>query len=154
MDEPNRCPECGADLQPGQSCDELFARVLGWEHRGAPETYACHHLLVMAWELQHPSRFTEPALEWVRTSLRRSLRDGVTAQRLLSESRDAFQQTRRTWKVTRHGVQPVLRRWPRTIADVVAEGPGALPESIRRMADATLEALESAGEVESHARSV
>lgn len=142
MSDVGTCPECGARLEPGQTCDDLFGQVLAWEHEGAPETYACHHLLAMCWEAQHPSRFSEEALAWVRTSLRRVLVEDVTAQRLLAESRDAFAQSHRTWRVTRHGVEPVLHQWSHTIADVVAEGFDALPHSIRRWAEATLAELD------------
>jgi hypothetical protein len=138
------CPECGARLAPGQTCDDLFGRLLAWEHLGGPKTYIHHHLLVMSWEAQHPSRFSDEARAWVRTSLRRAVCEGVTAQRLLAESRDAFQQNRRTWKVTRSGVEPVLRCWSCTVADVVDEGLEEMPHSVIRWAQATLADLDDA----------
>jgi hypothetical protein len=136
MSEANACPECGAALAPGQTCDELFGTVLAWEGIDPPRTYANHHILVMSWELQHPSRFSEEALAWIRESLRRVLTEGVTPQDLRRESTRAMQQQNRAFKITRSGAEIVPRAWSRTLSDVIAEGSDAMPDSVGRWARA------------------
>jgi len=143
----NHCPECGAPLGDLATCDELFHQLLAWEQSNLERNGRYHHLLVMSWELQHPSRFAEETLAWARESLRRAIRDGVPAAQLRREVAQWAGQDRRDFKITATGVEPVARHWSRTMADTVAEGEEAMPDSIMRWATAVLADLERAGEV-------
>lgn len=137
--EADRCPECGAVLEAGQTCDDLFGTVLAWEQQGAPEKYAYHHVLVMSWELQHPSRFSDEVLVWAHRALHDVLVDGEDPRRLLADARRTVGRPQdRTWRMRRVGGDVVSRRWSRTLSDVVAEGYDAMPGSVRALGDGVL----------------
>lgn len=136
------CPECGANLAEDQLCDELFHQVLAWEQYDLEGNGRYHHLLVMSWELQHPSRFSDETLAWARESLRRAAREGVPATQLRREVAAWAPQDRRTFKITREDGEIVAREWSRTLSDVVAEGLEGMPESVLRWAETILDDLE------------
>jgi glycosyltransferase involved in cell wall biosynthesis len=141
------CPECGADLGELERCDELFGQALAWEWLDPPRSYANHHLLVLSWEIQHPSRFSEPALAWARDALRHGVREGIDPEQLRREAAYLSRQRRDDgFRIVREGGEVVPRKWARTFADVVAEGSDAMPESVMRLAEAIVEELEKEAE--------
>lgn len=137
-----QCPECGAALVGREACDELFHQVLAWEQYDIEGNGRYHHMLVMSWELQHPSRFSDETLTWARESLARSISGEVSAQQLRREVSEWAPQDKRAFKITRTGGMIVPRRWSLTLADVVAEGLEGMPESVRTWATAVSNDLE------------
>lgn len=79
---------------------------------------------------------------WARTALKRSIRDSLPPEQLRQEVARWAGQDRRDFKVTREGVEPVLREWSSTMSDAVAEGEEGMPDSVLRWASAVLDDLE------------
>lgn len=143
---PAACAECGAALAPGQECDELFHTLLAWEQSDPARKGSDHHLLVLCWEIQHPSRFTPEAVSWARGAVRHVIRDGIPAHQLRRENRATGPgRSDRAYKITRTDGVVVARAWSRTLSDVVAEGADAMPGSVRRWAEAVLRDLDADG---------
>lgn len=136
------CEECGAELPWTQSCDELLMQVSQWEQTDFPTRGAEHHLLVICWQLQHPSRFSTESLAWARESLRRAMIDGASLEELRAEPEPAppaRSMPAPPPKYIRDGDVLRMQRRLGTLADVVTEGLEALPGSIRRWASVVLE---------------
>jgi len=147
-DQPSTCPECGGLLPEGATCDDLLVLVSQWEQDDFVVRGADHHLLVLCWQLQHPARFTDASLEWARRGLTAVIREGASADDLRSEApassggAPTAPPPLRAQDVRRDGNVIHLGQRPSTLPDVVAEGPDALPGSIRSWAAAVLERLE------------
>ncbi len=137
------CPECGAALDPGVSCDDLLVKVGLWEQDAPGVKDTQHHLLVLCWEIQHPRRFSDQALAWACESVRRAVTEGLSTEELRDRSLEGQTPTDRVWKVMGGGGVAVQRKWPVTLADVADEGYAGLPESIQRWAESVLGELES-----------
>ncbi|APV45250.1 hypothetical protein Dform_01935 [Dehalogenimonas formicexedens] len=52
------CHECGAELPAGLSCETYFHRALAWDFEDPAGAGAVHHLTVLCYFLQHPSRYS------------------------------------------------------------------------------------------------
>ncbi len=110
------CPECGAPAVDGLGCWEQLGMLLAWEGDD-PELQAEHFLTVAAYNLQHPAQFTDAALAGLRAAFVERLDHGVAVAELRRRMAGSFEgQTRVLRKPAER--QPVLRRWPMTIADV------------------------------------
>ncbi len=59
--ENEKCPDCGALLQPGESCRAYFDQMLYWETE-EPSRWAVHHLMVLCYHLQHPHLYSPETL--------------------------------------------------------------------------------------------
>jgi hypothetical protein len=114
-----RCSECGAATFAGARCWEQFATVLAWEWSD-PELQAQHFLTVAAYNLQHPSRFTEEALAGLRSAFMDHLDHGVPVAAIRRRA-SPFDGNRRVVRSEAER-RPVLREWPLTIADVYEQG--------------------------------
>lgn len=118
------CPECGAPTVDGLSCWEQFGAVLGWEQHD-PALAAEHFLTVASYNLQHPAQFTQEALDGLRTAYCEHLDHGLpVAEIRRRRMHERFEGSARVMR-PKSERQPVLRRWPMTIADVYA---GGVPE--------------------------
>ena len=53
MSDLERCPECGAVLHDGETCEAYFHQMLFWEAEN-PANGEVHHLAVLCYHLQHP----------------------------------------------------------------------------------------------------
>ncbi len=49
----NKCPECGAELPPGERCEERFNLCLALEYENPAAYGRVHHLTVACYMLQH-----------------------------------------------------------------------------------------------------
>jgi hypothetical protein len=141
-EQATHCPECGAALADEPSCDELFHKLLAWELSDLARNGRYHHLLVLSWELQHPSRFADRTITWARESLHRSIVDGVPARQLRRDAAEWQSQDRRTFKITRDDAEVVHREWTQTLGDVIAKGEEGMPESVLEWATAVLKDVE------------
>lgn len=143
VSQPAACPECGATWTEGQSCTEMFYQLLGWEfeHR----LLDVHHLLVLCYHLQHPSRYSPAGLEAAKQLLVDFLEKGVSPQAMAHEMRGVVDSGRRSFKLrgtpTAHGsyARPVV--WTMTVADVVQGGVEGYYANVQAWAESVLATL-------------
>ncbi len=115
-DEIARCPECGATRVNGLTCWEQLGMIGVWEFQD-PELYAEHFLTVAAYNLQHPTQFTDEALAGLRASFIDRLDNNTPTQEIRRRAGRAYQGNKRVLKDESER-KSVLRRWSMTIADV------------------------------------
>lgn len=116
MEKPVTCPECGAPLVEGFTCWEQFGQLLAWEARD-PDLLAEHFLTVASYNLQHPAQFTDEALTGLRAVFIDYLDKGTSIKEIRRRVGQVADGPTRVRKREAER-QPVLRRWPMTIADV------------------------------------
>ncbi len=135
----NLCPECGAALDPGESCEERFHRCLALEYEDWTGYGAVHHLTVPAYMLQHPGRYSrEGGLEARR--LLAAFLSGKAPTTVRSQNRAHLDSGRRPWRMA--GGEPVAppagATWSRTISDVRMDDPATYCAGVVEWARAVL----------------
>lgn len=115
-DQAAACPECGAPAVDGMGCWEMLGALIAWEYDD-PELLAEHFLTVASYNLQHPAQFTDAAIDGLRVALADRLDRGVSVAELRRRASATYQGKTRVLRPEAER-QPVLRRWPVTIADV------------------------------------
>lgn len=125
------CPECGALWPEGFSCERAFHALLAREWQD-PELQAEHFFLVACYNLQHPSSFTDEALNNLQQGLFARLETGLSIRDLRKRAEEAFDGPNRVKKPEAER-QVLLRRWTFTLVDVYAEG--ALEGAAKRVRD-------------------
>ncbi|MBV9259473.1 MAG: hypothetical protein JO215_15760 [Ktedonobacteraceae bacterium] len=139
-----RCPECGALLTEGNTCQSIFDEVLSLEYTN-PEYGKVHFLTVTCFMIQH-GRYSDEALAWAKSALRAYLDEGVTAQQIRQRTAKETNRATRTWKITRQAGAPPLPKvaWSTTIADVAQslQDAGKYCEQIEKWAHITLQEME------------
>ncbi len=117
---PTTCPECGAALNNGNTCQSIFDSFLVLEFSD-PAYGVVHMLTVACFMIQH-GRYSDAALAWITQQLRANLEDGIPVSQIRRQAARETGQGARTWKVTRRPEEPPLPRipWSMTIADVAA----------------------------------
>jgi hypothetical protein len=128
----------------GRTCQDDFHQMLFWENEN-PANGEVHHLMVLCYHLQHPSRYSREGLAHARGLLADFVVRGVSPQQVRRERRGEVASGQRAWTVTaRPGnrgayAQPV--RWTMTGRDVVAAGEPRYRASVRAWAEAIYVAL-------------
>lgn len=110
------CPECGAPTVDGMTCWEQFGGLLAWEQYD-PELSAEHFLTVASYNLQHPSSFTQAALDGLRSAFIAHLDSGLPVPEIRRQMGSRFEGSARVLR-PKSERQPILRRWAMTIANV------------------------------------
>lgn len=110
------CPECGALLADGMSCQDMLGAIIAWEAQDA-ELLNEHFLTVAAYNLQHPAQFTEAAIDGLRVVFAERLDHNLGIAEIRRRIGGAAAGTARVLKPEEER-QPMLRRWSRTVADV------------------------------------
>ena len=111
-----KCPECGAQQVDGMSCWDQLGALLAWEYKDA-ELSAEHFLTVACYNLQHPARFEDDALVFLRSGLIERLDHGITPEELRRRASSIYEGNKRVLK-RKAVAQPVMRHWSMTINDV------------------------------------
>ena len=110
-----------------------------------PELGVVHHLLVLCFHLQHPSRYSPEALAWGRETLVDFLERGVTPHDVRQRERARPSSTNRAWRVRgtpeSHGAYERPMRWTLRAQDVVTGGIDAYMENVTAWARAILAEL-------------
>ncbi len=139
-----RCPECGAAWRAGETCEGDFFQMLAWENEHAG-LGVVHHLTVLAFHLQHPSRYSPEGLAEARRLLDEFVGRGGSPQAVRRRGQASVDSGRRTWKVTaRPGAAGSYGRemaWTLRAPDVVAGGPEHYVENVRAWAQGIWEVL-------------
>ncbi len=144
-----QCPQCGAPLLAGSTCQTIHEELLSFESLNAVP-HSIHFLHVTSFLVQH-ERYSDEALVWAKSMLHAHLDETMTEQQLLEQLRTAGKDRGshvRTWKFNRAPDAPPLPkiRWSMTIVDVTrqmendAERYGEL---IKQWAQATLQQMAS-----------
>lgn len=107
-----------------------------------------HFFAVSTYQLQHPSRSTVDALDWLRAAVARMLRDPVSTDYLRRENARNLQGTKISRTAPPEDRTHVDPRWPRTwtltAVDVISGGEQAYVEGVARWAAATVRDLHAA----------
>ena len=131
----------------GMSDEDAFHTLLGWEAE-RPELGVVHHLLVLCFHLQHPSRYSPEALAWAREALVDFLERGVTPRDIRRRDRGKLSSTNRGWRVRgtpgSHGVYERPMHWTMSAQDVVSGGIDRYVESVDAWARSILATLREA----------
>jgi Family of unknown function (DUF5946) len=116
----NTCPECGALLGEGETCQSIFESFLALEYSD-PGYGKVHFLTVACFMIQH-GRYSDDALVWIAEKLLLNLEEGVPAEKIRRRAAKETEQSGRSWKVNRSPDAPPLPKivWSMTIADVAA----------------------------------
>jgi hypothetical protein len=141
------CPECGAT-----GCQDAFYQMLGWENE-EPALCVVHHLLVLCFYLQHPSRYSPDGLRYGANLLVDFVERGLSPTAARQHNSNGLDSGTRKWKVTaRSGAQGAYRtapRWTVTAPDVLAGGMAGYIEHVSRWARSILTALRESGNLPS-----
>lgn len=145
MDE--RCPECGAQLQPGETCQTFFESLLFEEYADPERNYAGHFLMVASFMLTH-DRYSDEARPQAITLLRIALEEDPPVQHLRRLAKQLFE-------LDRPRSEPILRgedrpsraiAWPITVRDVALHPDEDYPQRVNRWARSVLDTLNTQGE--------
>ncbi len=147
VDATQRCSECGAVSTGGQNCQDRFHLMLFWEM--ANPAFDVHHLMVLCYNLQHPSLYSPEGLDYAKQLLVDFLDRGLTPKQVRQDNRDKLDSGKRQFKITgtpdSHGTYAHPVAWTMTGADVIAGGVDAYCDSVRAWARSVYEALKASG---------
>jgi hypothetical protein len=138
----NRCPECGAELRSGLTCQDHFYQMLAWESE-VPAYGEVHHLSVLCYHLQHPSLYSPAGLSGGIKLLEDFLERGWNTLDIRHRDRAGVDSGNRTWKIkgtpASHGQYEHPVHWRMTAVDVTAGSDGSYCEKVRKWARLVLE---------------
>ncbi len=147
MVETQICPECGAALPDGTTCETGFHQMLFWETEN-PANWAVHHLTVLCYHLQHPSLYSSAGLEGGKQLLTAFVRDGISPADVRRTSRDKVNSSNRDWKITARpdskGAYAHPPAWTMRATDVVAGGSDFYCDSVREWAQSVYDSIHAA----------
>lgn len=140
-----RCAECGAPLDDGRTCQDDFYTLFAWEWEH--QLLDVHHLMVLSFNLQHPSILSPDGLSASINLLRQFLEDGITPEQMRKRMSAAVDSGARTFTITaREGAvgsyaHPIT--WTMVAGDVVRAGVDDYYVSVRRWAESIQAALKA-----------
>jgi hypothetical protein len=147
MEALQRCPECGAAWEVGQTCKERFHQMLFWEAENPAYGAEVHHLMVLCYHLQHPGLYSPEGLSEARRLLVEFVEHGASPVEVRKRNRTRVDSRQRDWKITAtatsHGSYDQVVAWQMTAADVVAGGADRYCDNVRRWAQLINEALKT-----------
>jgi hypothetical protein len=129
--EQGRCIECGAHMQEGYRCNEMFHYPLAWEHND-PELYALHFWLVSCYIIQHPSIYTPEAYDHLIDLFKRAYDEEWDTEMILHKNREKLKEIPLVMNPVKEIQPPIERKeWSCTVADVYLGGEAMAIESIK-----------------------
>jgi hypothetical protein len=145
------CPECGTAWSDGLTCEDHFHQMAAWEFEDLDRFGQVHHLMVLCYHLQHPSRYSPEGLMGAKSLLVDFLTHGISPQEVRRRDRAAVDSHQRKYKITgtpeSHGTYAHPPHWTMTAADVTRAGAHAYCDSVRAWAASILASLTEAGEL-------
>ncbi len=140
------CPECGAEWQHGETCQDYFYQMLFWEAEN-PSNGEVHHLMVLCYHLQHPGLYSPEGLREAIQLLHDFLVRGLTPEQVRKRNRSTLNSNIRTWKITgtpgSHGTYDHQIPWTMTALDVIKGGMDNYCNSVQAWAKSVNEALKT-----------
>ncbi len=145
----SRCAECGAILLDEKSCEDHFHQMGIWEFENPSVIPEVHHLMVLCYHLQHPSRYSPEGLRGAKSLLVDFLERGVTPSDVRRRDRSKLDSGNRKFKIRgtpssysayEHPVQ-----WNMTATDVTASGADNYSASVKKWARSVLDDLRLSG---------
>jgi hypothetical protein len=128
------CPECGAVWQAGLTCKASFHQMLYWENENPP-LGAVHHLMVLAYHLQHPSLLSPEGLSYAIMLLVSFLEHGLMPEHAHKHNRFLVSSEYREWKFhpgsgACASYAPLVS-WQMTAPHVVMAGPAHYLQTVQ-----------------------
>lgn len=143
MEETKTCPACGA---VGDNCEADFHQMLFWEAE-QPEIWDVHHLMVLAYHLQHPHLYSIEGLENALVLLKDFVGEGLAPQFIRKRNAPAVDSGKRKFTITARpdsiGAYPSQPQWTMTVRDVVAAGLESYCDNVRAWAKSIDESLKA-----------
>jgi hypothetical protein len=144
MTDDQTCPDCGAAITHGLTCQDHFHQMLYWEAED-PTRGEVHHLMVLCYHLQHPGRYSPEGLIHAQGLLEDFVVRGISPAEVRQRNRDQVASDQRTWKITArpdaHGAYDRPIAWTMTAADVVAGGADRYCDNVRLWTRSVYEAV-------------
>ncbi len=142
---PECCPECGAVLPAGSTCQTIFDELQMLEFSD-PAYFRVHFLSVACFMIQH-GRYSDEALAWIQEKIHIYLDRQLTNQQLRQLIANETSNATHLWKVTRQPDAPPLPKvaWTMTIIDVAQNMRDAESycEQVKQWAYTTLQQMDS-----------
>lgn len=129
------CPECGA-----LSCRDKFESMLALEFEDPAVFGAVHHVTVICYNLQHPVAFSEEALEWMRSTLRSIVEEGLTPAQIRERSQKQFKGQVKV--LSKSPKAPRKAEWSMTATDVRTDSPEVYVNDVMAWARSILDDIE------------
>ena len=140
------CPECGATLEGGKTCQDDFHQMLYWESEDSG-LWEAHHLMVLCYHLQHPSLYSREGLTWAKETLIEFVEHDVTTQEVRRRNRTTLDSGNRKWKIKgtpdSHGSYAHPVQWTMTASDVTAGSMTDYCGNVRAWAQSILDAMKA-----------
>jgi len=141
-----KCPECGAELGPGESCQEFFERLLFEEYADMEHNGPVHPQMVLSFMLTH-DRYADAVRPQAIALLRVALEDQPPPHHLRRVAQGLFGlDAPRAGSILRGDRPPRAIAWPITVRDVALHPEEDYPERINRWARSVLDTLTALGE--------
>lgn len=135
------CPECGASRINGLDCFGQLGQIGVWEYNDS-ELLAEHFLTVASYNLQHPAKFTEAAIEGLRTVFLAYLKGEMGVSEIRKKVAYFANGKARVLKPKADRQNYKLKRWPLTIASVYLENqPAGAATRVRTWAQSIAQEL-------------
>lgn len=147
MDANLVCPECGAILSEGETCETNFHQMLFWENEN-PANWEVHHLTVLCYHLQHPSLYSQDGLAHGIQLLTSFVRDDISPAEMRRMTSDKVNSRNRNWKITARPdskgayTQPIA--WTMRTTDVITRGIDQYVDSVREWAQRAYDSIQAA----------
>ena len=144
-DDLSPCPQCGAAPLDGKTCKDKYGEILALEFQEPAVFGVVHHITVTCYNLQHPDFFSDEAIEWMKTSLRKIIEEGLSPAEL---RKSAGKRTGEGMNVRRQTAPADVPRriiWSLTVMDVRADSAEVYVREIRAWAKSILDDLNRDG---------
>ncbi len=147
IEAPQKCAECGASWINGQTCEDHFHQLLYWEAENPTCGAEVHHLMVLCYHLQHPSRYSSEGLNEARRLLAEFVDHDLSPVEVRQRNRSRVDSSRRNWKIkgtaASHGSYAHAMEWKITAADIVAGGAENYCDNVRGWAQSVNAAVKT-----------
>lgn len=142
-----KCPECSAALQPGETCQAFFESLLFEEHADMEHNGPVHPQMVASFMLTH-DRYSDEARPHAIELLRVALEDAPPPHHLRRVAKQLFGlDAPREASILRGDSRPPRAiDWPITVRDVALHPEDDYPTRVNRWARSVLDTLIARGE--------
>jgi hypothetical protein len=149
MEAPQRCPQCDAVWTDGVTCEEHFHQFGYWELENPSVNYEVHHLMVLAYHLQHPNLYSPDGLTFSKKLLKEFLETDIHPFDMRKRISAGVDSGNRKFKIKATAesfggyAHPV--HWTMTASDVTARSEENYVASIKAWARSIYDALKASG---------